>query len=99
MVGLSIVGFLYQLSYGDDVERKVIYRVSPVYPQDLKGYRIAGMVRLEVMISPKGSVDSVVLLGGNPMFVDAAVAAVKKWRYAPAETKSKREITLTFNPE
>src|SRR2546423_13567193 len=64
--------------------RKLIYKVAPVYPPDLKRFAIGGTVRLDVRISPQGTVRTVSPVGGNPALVEAAVTAVKKWKYTPA---------------
>jgi TonB family protein len=40
---------------------------------------------LEVTITPKGTVESAKVLGGNPILAESAVTAVKKWKYATAE--------------
>ncbi len=60
--------------------------------------QIGGTVRLEITISPKGSVENAKVLGGNPILVESAVAAVKKWKYAPAETSTTTTVSLEFNP-
>jgi TonB family protein len=78
--------------------RKKIYSVAPVYPELLKRSNIGGVVRLVIIVSPKGAVETVNQLGGNAALVEAAVKAVKKWRYAPAETESTEEVTITFDP-
>ena len=85
-----------ELHAGEKAERRVVYKVSPVYPENLKKYRLSGTVRLEIVILSRGTVDSVSLVGGSPMFVDAAIAAVKKWKYAPAESDSKTQVEFKF---
>jgi TonB family protein len=80
-------------------ERQLLQRIEPTYPETLQRLRIGGVVRLEITISRKGLVESAVLLGGNPILGDAAIAAVKKWIYAPAPSRSTTEITLQFNPQ
>ncbi len=82
----------------EKANRKKIYSVDPVYPEMLKRSNIGGVVRLLVLISPKGSVDTVNQLGGNAALVEAATNAVKKWKYAPAETETTQEISITFDP-
>ena len=65
----------------------------------LREAHIGGIVRLEIVISAKGSVDSVVPVGGNPVLVEAASAAVKRWKYAPADAESKTQVEFTFDPK
>jgi TonB family protein len=60
--------------------------------------QIGGTVRLEVTITPKGTVESAKVLGGNPILAESAVTAVKKWKYATAENSTTTTISLDFNP-
>lgn len=80
------------------IERRLVTRVEPDYPPVLRMRQIGGTVRLEITISPKGSVENAKVLGGNPILVESAVAAVKKWKYAPAETSTTTTVSLEFNP-
>lgn len=65
----------------------------------LREAHIGGIVRLEIVISAKGTVDSVVPVGGNPVLVEAASAAVRRWKYAPAEAETKTQVEFTFDPK
>jgi TonB family protein len=79
--------------------RKLVYKENPGYPLTLREARIGGIVRLEIMISAKGNVDSVTPLGGNPVLVEAASAAVRKWKYVPADAETKTQVEFTFDPK
>ncbi len=79
-------------------ERKVITRVEPKYPPTLERLYIGGVVRLQVDIAPNGTVESAQLIGGNPILGQAAIAAVKQWKYAPGKTKSRTVERLEFDP-
>jgi len=83
---------------GNEGGRKLITRVEPVYPSTLHANHIGGVVRLKVTIAPSGSVESVELLGGNPILGDSAMAAVKRWVYA-AGPRTKTEVSIPFDPE
>jgi outer membrane biosynthesis protein TonB len=50
-----------------------------------------------VSISPKGTVEQVELLGGNPILGESAALAVKKWVYAAAKSQTVTEVTLWFD--
>lgn len=82
----------------DKPQRKLVYRESPGYPLTLREAHIGGVVRLEILISPRGTVEQVSPLGGNPVLVEAATSAVKKWRYASADTETKTQVEFTFDP-
>jgi len=79
-------------------ERKLISRVEPDYPPVLKMRQIGGTVKLEITITAKGSVENAKVLGGNPILAESAVAAVKKWKYMPADTATTTTVLLGFNP-
>ena len=82
---------LYALSMpAQSEERKVIKRVQPEYPNILKNKGIGGIVRLEVIINPSGTVKSVRTLGGNAILAEYSERAVKQWVFqsGPAETKT-----------
>lgn len=65
-------------------ERALLSRVEPELPDTLQRLGIDGIVRLELTISPKGTVETVRVLGGNPILGEAAIRAAKQWVYAPA---------------
>jgi TonB family protein len=78
--------------------RKLVYKVAPKYPPELKQNAIGGVVRLSISISPNGSVGKISPIGGNPILVDAATLAVRQWKYVPADRPTTTEIQLDFIP-
>jgi len=78
--------------------RKVVYKVAPKYPRELKQNAIGGIVRLSISISPNGSVGKISPIGGNPILVDAATLAVKQWKYVPADHPTTTDFQLDFMP-
>jgi TonB family protein len=79
--------------------RKVITRVAPSYPELAKRMHLQGMVKIEVIVRPNGSVKSTRVLGGNPVLTDAAVDAVNKWKFESAGDETTETVQLTFNPQ
>jgi protein TonB len=68
-----------------DVEPPVLlHKVEPVYPEIARKARLQGRVFLRAVIGTTGAVEAVEVLSTSPFFEDAAVAAVKEWRYRPA---------------
>ncbi len=61
----------------------LIYRVEPEYPTLARQARAQGPVKLELLINEEGTVREVVFVSGNVLLKDAAIAAVKQWRYRP----------------
>jgi TonB family protein len=80
-------------------ERKLITRVEPEYPEVVHKNHIGGIVRLEVTIAANGSVERVKTLGGNPVLVEPAETAVRKWVYAAGHSRTTTEVVIPFNPD
>lgn len=79
-------------------ERKVITRIDPQYPATLQRLYIGGVVRLQVVVAPNGSVQSATLVGGNPILGQSAITAVKQWKYAPGNTSTTLTERIEFDP-
>jgi protein TonB len=82
-------------------EGSVLHRVEPDYPEEARQQQIQGAVVLGVRAGRDGSIQEVELLSGQPLLADAAMAAVKQWRFKPLVVKGQAvemqtTITLTF---
>lgn len=79
----------------------LIHRVNPEYPDVARKSRVQGIVILEAVITKEGTVENVkVLRGVHPLLDQAAVNAVKQWRYKPATLNGKPvrvHSTVTVN--
>jgi protein TonB len=62
---------------------KLVNKVQPQYPPLARQTRISGTVRLHAIIGKDGSVQSLTLESGHPLLVQAALDAVRQWRYQP----------------
>jgi protein TonB len=62
---------------------RLLKRVSPSYPPEAMQQRIEGTVRLHAVIGDDGKVLSLDPVSGPPLLVEAAVIAVRQWRYSP----------------
>ena len=70
---------------GDMVRPALLVKVEPAYPLSARRAGLGGRVTLRAVIAEDGSVVSVeVFASTNPLFDEAAVEAVRKWRYRPA---------------
>jgi TonB family protein len=77
-------------------ERKITSRVAPNYPELAKKMHIRGVVKIEAIVRPNGTVKSTRVLGGNPVLVDSAVEAVGKWKFELAQNETTEIVQLTF---
>jgi TonB family protein len=72
------------------------WAVPPVYPPALRAAGIEGNVTLRVTIEKDGSVSEVENWAGNPQLAQAAVEAVRRWKYMPRKKAVTRNVSLAF---
>jgi TonB family protein len=80
---------------------RLIRRVEPEYPADARAQGIQGPVVLDVQIGGDGAVTNVDVVSGDPLLANAAVQAIKQWRYRPyfvdgRAVESQARITIRF---
>jgi TonB family protein len=80
-------------------ERKVTARSAPAYPELARKMHIHGVVRIEAIVRPNGTVKSTRVLGGNPVLVEAAQDAVSKWKFEPAQGETTEVVQLAFEAQ
>jgi periplasmic protein TonB len=68
---------------GNVEEAKLIARIQPVYPVLAVQTRTQGNVILHAIISKEGDVSELEVVSGHPLLVEAALGAVRQWRYRP----------------
>ena len=61
----------------------LIRQVKPAYPPIALQARIQGTVVLQAVIARDGTVRDLHVISGHPLLVQAALDAVKLWRYKP----------------
>lgn len=83
----------------EELSRKPKIKVAPVYPDIARRMGIAGTVRLAVVVAPNGSVKSSKAVGGHPVLVNAAVDAMKHWKFEAAPTESTGIVEFKFQPQ
>lgn len=70
---------------GEDMERLLLYRVDPVYPNGAKAGDAARLVVLDAVIGTDGSVQDLRPISGPEELVSAAMDAARLWRFQPYE--------------
>lgn len=81
-----------------DLERKVKSRVSPTYPDIARKMGLTGTVKLQIVVASNGTVKETKVIGGHPILVNAAVDAVKKWKFEAASEESTGTVEFKFDP-
>jgi periplasmic protein TonB len=65
------------------IEARLVRKVQPAYPILAIQVRREGRVELHAIIAKNGSIESLEVVSGDPMFLQSALAAVRDWRYQP----------------
>jgi protein TonB len=87
---------------GGNVQRaNLIQQVTPKYPDLARRARVQGAVIMEATIDRDGSVADLRVISGNPLLNQAAIDAVKEWKYKPTILNGEpieviTTITVTF---
>ena len=62
---------------------RLIKRVDPIYPEAARQARVQGIVLLNIRVDKQGNVEAVQVLRSIPLLDQAAIDAVKEWKYEP----------------
>jgi len=88
-----------------DVNPVPVKTPPPEFPYQMKRDGVSGVVAVMIVIDETGAVASCTISkSSNPAFEDPAVAAVKKWKFKPAQkdgapVKMKLTVPIRFNLE
>ena len=78
------------LPVGGDVKpARLISSVTPVYPPAARNLRVSGDVVIDAQIDANGRVTAMKVASGPPMLHQAAMDAVRQWKYTPATLDGK----------
>jgi uncharacterized protein (TIGR02246 family) len=78
---------------------KLIERVEPVYPREAEEKGITGKVTVQITIGEEGEVSEAKVKEGPQELRQAAIDAVRKWRFSnPAKQKVVATIEINFEP-
>jgi protein TonB len=61
----------------------LLQKTVPIYPPIAKAARVQGTVVLQATISKTGTIENLQVVSGPAMLQQAAMDAVKQWRYRP----------------
>jgi protein TonB len=78
----------------------LIKKVDPVYPEAARKAGIQGIVLLEATTDEQGNVAAVRVLKSIPELDQAAIDALKQWKYEPVIVEGKPKgvaFTVTIN--
>ena len=82
----------------------LIKRVNPVYPHAALAIHAQGAVQIEATVNKEGRVVNPKVLSGDAVLAQAALDAVRQWRYKPyyldgEPVEIKTQITVNFKAD
>ncbi|HLW84835.1 MAG TPA: energy transducer TonB [Candidatus Sulfotelmatobacter sp.] len=98
VAGSAIVQAQSQTAQSEEMLRRAKSKVQPAYPDLARKMNITGTVKIEVVVSPNGTVKEARVVGGHPVLSSAALDAAKKWRFEPSPVESTGIIDFKFEP-
>ena len=78
-------------------KRSVRTKIEPKYPEIARQMNISGGVKVEATIAADGRVVSIKVVGGSPILVNAALDALKQWRFESAPKESTETFEFDFH--
>lgn len=79
---------------------RAVYRPAPAYPPLAKQARVSGDVVVDTILDENGNVTNMKILSGPPLLYEAAMEALKQWRYQPTYLNDQPvsvELIVTIN--
>jgi TonB family protein len=78
------------LPVGGDVKpATLLSSVAPIYPATAKAQRVAGNVKVDALVDATGHVTSMTVVSGPALLQQAAMDALRHWKYEPAQLNGK----------
>lgn len=85
-------------AWGQETTRKTKTRVAPAYPDLARRMKIAGVVKVQIIVAVNGSVKDAKVIGGHPVLANAVLEAVKKWRFEAGPQETTESLEFRFDP-
>jgi len=85
---------------GQAMEQLVVHKVIPEYPDTARHAGIQGTVVLSAIVSDAGTVQQLKVISGSEVLAQAAMDAVRWWRYEPYRSNGRAvpvETTVSVN--
>jgi TonB family protein len=83
----------------EELTRKTKVKVAPTYPELARRMKITGTVKVLVVVAANGNLKDSKVVGGNPLLVNAAMDALKKWKFEPADSESSGTVQFKFQAQ
>ena len=79
-------------------KRRVVTKSTATYPTLARHMGLSGVVRIDAVVAPDGSVKALDVKGGHPVLVQAASNTIRQWKWEPAPHESHELVEIRFSP-
>ena len=80
----------------EEQQRRIVRPIAqPAYPEVAREAGIEGLVELRVLIDESGKVTDIRAVSGEPVLLQAAIDAVRQWKYRPLVIEKKPVKVMT----
>jgi TonB family protein len=84
----------------ETMEKRIVTKVEPVYPEAARKAGLQGLVVMDAVIAPDGSVKRLRPVSGPDLLAQSATAAVQSWKFEPYLSSGKPvEVETTIAVE
>jgi TonB family protein len=77
------------------MQKLLVHRVEPVYPADARNQHLQGIIAVDVVVGRDGSVESMRALNGPDVLAQAAMDALRWWRFEPYRVNGEAAVAET----
>ncbi len=81
-----------------EMTRKLKSKVAPLYPELARRMNITGVVKVQITVDKAGTIKNTKLVGGHPILANAALDAIRKWRYEAGSEETIGVVEFHFDP-
>lgn len=79
--------------------RRLVQKTAAEYPPLARTMALQGVVKLDVLVAPDGTIKSADIKGGHPVLAQAAINTVRRWKWEPAPHETHELVEIKFSPE
>jgi TonB family protein len=79
-------------------KRKLVNHTEVSYPSLARSMALTGVVKVDALVAPDGSVKTVNIKGGHPVLAQAAMNTVRQWKWEPSPHESHELVEIRFAP-
>ena len=79
-------------------KRKIVMKSNATYPSLARHMALSGVVKIDAVVAPDGTVKALDVKGGHPVLAQAASNTIRQWKWEPATHESHELVEIRFAP-